>query len=104
MNNFLRISKNLLSDPSQGICSTLINPKYISHVFSTGPSNVTVQLNSVTSGSDTLTFTVAAAGTAQRDELLSAIIDTSSAVTSSASSVYTLASLSNSATISYGLA
>ncbi len=104
MNNFLRISKSLLSDPSQGICSTLINPKYISHVFSTGIGNVTVQFNSVANGSDTLTFTVSVAGAAQRDELLSAIIDTSSSVTSNASSVYALTSLSNSATISYGLA
>lgn len=104
MNNFLRISKSLLSDPSQGICSTLINTKYVSHVFSTGTGNVTVQLNSVASGSDTLTFTVTAAGAVQRNELLSSIIDASSPVTSNASSVYTLASLSNSATISYSLA
>lgn len=103
MNNFLRISKRLLSDPSQGICSTLINTKFITQVFSTGTGNVTIQFNSVAAGSDTLTMTISPAAAAQRDQLLSAIIDASAANTSNASSVYTIDTLPNSAQFTFAL-
>jgi hypothetical protein len=92
MNNFLKIAKSLNALPTgQGICPTLINPKYVSWVYSTVNTNITIHLNGgVNAGVDRITVTLQTGGTLQRDAFINAVIEASSSTTSNASSVSTL--------------
>lgn len=92
MNNFLKIAKSLNNLPTgQGICSTLINPKYVSWVYSTANTNITIHLNGgVNSASDRITVTLQTGGNNQRNAFINAVIEAASSSTSNASSVYTL--------------
>ena len=92
MNNFLKIAKSLNSVPTgQGICSTLINPKYVSWVYSTANTNITIHLNGgANSASERITVTLQTGGALQRDAFINAVIDAASSAASNASSVFTL--------------
>lgn len=105
MNNFLKIAKSLNNLPTgQGICSTLINPKYVSWVYSTANTNITIHLNGgVNSSADRITVTLQTGGDNQRNAFINAVIEASSSMSSNASSVYTLDFLPSSTTYTYAL-